>query len=142
MVILDTNVISEALKPRPDANVLAWLAAQSAREMYITTITKAEILSGVELLPSGRAKIALRAGVTQAFDKFADRVLALDDDAALAFPGIRAARAKKGRPIGELDGLIAAIARSRGFAVATRDTRGFEYCGVALINPWLDPSAE
>ena len=136
MVILDTNVLSETLKPRPDPAVLAWFATRMDGDLYITTITQAEILSGVEGSPDGRRKRALRDAIQSILEGFNGRILPFDEDAAQAFPGVRAGRARHVRPISTFDALIASIAHSRGAAVATRDTSGFEDCGVNVIDPW------
>lgn len=137
MTVVDTNLLSEALKPAPASAVLNWLSSQSGNQLYTTVISQAELLYGVALLPHG----ARRAGLQTAIDlilaeDMGGRILAFDQDAARAFAAISASRRKKGRPISEMDAQIVAIAFSRGATLATRNIRDFEDCGVKLINPW------
>ena len=138
MIILDTNVISEAMKRTPAPQVLRWLSGRSASDLFLTTITQAEILYGVELLAKGRRRADLETAITSMFEQdFAGRILPFDGDAANEFAKIAAARRVLGRPIAQWNAQIAAIARSRGASLATRNTRDFERCGVTLINPWI-----
>ena len=137
MIVLDTNVLSEALKPLPSGIVLGWLAAQEPPSVFTTTITLAEILYGVEGLPPGKRRMRLLAGVEKMFaQEFEGRILPFDEGAARTFAGIVAARDAAGRPISQFDAMIAAIARSHRAAVATRNTADFEHCGIRIINPW------
>jgi predicted nucleic acid-binding protein len=137
MIILDTNVISEAAQVRPDPNVRRWLAAHPPESFFITAVTQAEILYGLELLPSGMRRTKLQAAVEATFaEEFAGRILPFDEEAARAYGRIAAQRRARGRPISPFDGQIAAIASSRNAAVATRDVRDFEGCGVTVLNPW------
>ena len=137
MIILDTNVVSEVMRPSPSARVLRWLAAQRAGELFITTITQAEILFGVELLPVGKRRVALQSAVAAMLaEDFAGRILPFDGDAAGMYARIAAERRALERPISQLDAQVAAIARSRGAAVASRNASDFEHCGVAVIDPW------
>jgi hypothetical protein len=137
MTILDTNVLSELTKPSPSSQVMQWFAAQPPLEFYTTTITQAEILCSVEMLPTGTRRSALHAAVEAIFgEDFFGRILAFDVDAALVVPKITAGRRRLGRPITQLDAQIAAIALSRGAAVATRNTSDLEHCGVAVVDPW------
>jgi predicted nucleic acid-binding protein len=130
-------VLSEILRRQPDARVLAWIEAQPATALFTTTLTRAEILYGVGLLPKGRRRDTLRVAVDAVFDEdFAGRVLAFDDPAATLFAEIAVDRKTSGRPISQFDAMIAAVARSRGAALATRNTRDFTYCGIALVDPW------
>ena len=139
MIVLDTNVLSEALKPLPSSIVLRWLAAQQPLSVFTTSITEAEVLYGVETLPSGKRRIRLLAAVEKMFaEEFAGRILPFDEDAARAFAGIVAARDRAGHPISQLDAMIAAIARSHRAAVATRNTGDFQHCGIDVINPWME----
>ena len=139
MIILDTNVLSEALKPVPSLIVLDWLAAQEPSSVFTTTITQAEVLYGIEALPAGKRRTRLLAAVEQMFaEQFEGRILPFDEDAARAFAGIVAARDAAGRPISQCDAMIAAIARSHRAAVATRNTGDFQHCGVEVINPWTE----
>jgi hypothetical protein len=137
MIVLDTNVLSETLRPRPDARVLAWLASQPVAAVFTSTITRGEILYGVRLLPRGRRRDALQHAVITIFDEtFAKRTLPFDNHAADAFADIAAARQAKGRPISQFDAMIAAVTRSRGATLATRNIKDFSDCGIDLINPW------
>ena len=137
MIILDTNVLSEVMRPAPAVRVLEWLAKESAHSVFTTTIAMAEILYGIELLPKGRRRAALEAAALAMFEEdFAGRILPFDGDAARVFPKMAAARRTSGRPITQFDAQIAAIARSRGAAIATRNSGDFEECGVTVLNPW------
>ena len=137
MIILDTNVLSEVMRPVPTAEVLHWLARHPASSLFTTTITQAEILYGLELLPKGKRRAALQFAVDAMFEEdFADRILPFDSDAARVFPQIAASRRASGRPITQWDAQIAAIARSRGAALATRNIGDFEHCGISVLNPW------
>lgn len=137
MIILDTNVLSEALKPQPSGIALSWLAAQEPSAVFITTITQAEVLYGVEVLPSRKRRAQLLAAVEKIFaEEFAGRILPFDEDAAHAFSKIVAARDAAGRPISQFDAMIASIARSQNAAVATRNIMDFERCGIHVVNPW------
>lgn len=137
MILLDTNVLSEALKPLPSAGVLDWLAAQEPLSVFTTTITQAEVLYGVEALPPGKRRARLLTAVEKMFAvEFEGRILSFDADAAPVFARIVAARDRAGRPISQFDAMIAAIARSHRAAVATRNTADFQHCGVVVINPW------
>ena len=137
ITILDTNVVSEPMQPSPSTTVTAWWTQQLPGALFITTITVAEILYGIELLPRGKRRAALLAGAELMFGKvLTGRILPFDEDAARAFPAIAARRRAQGRPITDLDAQIAAIARSRNAVLATRNTADFEGCGVRLVNPW------
>lgn len=138
ITILDTNVVSEPMRPLPSAAVMAWLSQRPENgHFFVTAITVAEILFGIELLPRGRRheKMLAQAQATFAED-FAGRVLPFDEPAARAFPAVAGSRRALGRPILDLDAQIAAIARSRDAILATRNTADFEGCGVRLVNPW------
>jgi len=138
VIILDTNVLSEVMKQVPSAQVLRWLASQPALTLFTTTLTQAEILYGIELLPRGKRRTALQSAVEAMFEEdLGGRLLPFDSDAARVFPGIVAARRALGRPMSQIDAQIAAIARSRRAAVATRNTNDFEDCGVTVLNPWV-----
>ena len=137
MIILDTNVLSELMKARPSTNVLDWTAAQPPLSLFTTTVTQAEILYGIRLLPTGRRREALADAVAGMFDEdFSGRVLSFDGPAAHAYAVIATARKQAGRPIAQFDAQIAAIARSRGAAIATRNISDFEACGVDVVDPW------
>ncbi len=138
MIVLDTNVLSEVLKPAPSEKVLRWIAAQDPESVFTTAVTLAEILYGIELLPAGRRRARLSEAVEKIFNnEFPGRILPFDDAAARTCAKIMAGRYAAGLPISHFDGMIAGIARSQGAsAVATRDTADFEGCGIEIINPW------
>ena len=137
MIILDTNVVSEPLKPRPEPSVLAWLDAQSPETLYVPTITLAELLAGMEALPAGRKRTALlRAWQEQLLPLFAGRILSFDQAACETFAKAHAGAQAAGNPISFADCAIAAIALAHGYAVATRNVRDFKGTGTTLINPW------
>jgi predicted nucleic acid-binding protein len=137
MVILDTNVLSEALKAAPDERVMAWLKEQSRPSLFTTTVTRGEILYGIRLLPDGKRRRALWDAALAIFNEdFAERVLGFDSDAADAYAEIGASRRAAGRPISQFDAMIAGMARSRGAGIATRNAKDFEACGVDVVDPW------
>jgi predicted nucleic acid-binding protein len=138
MIILDTNVVSEAMHSSPSASVMRWLSqGRSADEHFLTTITLAEILYGIELLPRGKRRDKLLAEAEAMFrEDFSGRILPFDEEAARAFAEIAAGRRSQGRPMAEFDAQIAAITRSRRAILATCNTQDFEGCGVRLENPW------
>lgn len=137
MIILDTNVLSELMRRMPHPAVLAWTAAQPRSTLRTTTISKAEILYGVAVLPEGRRRAAIATVAKAIFDEdFAGRILPFDERAAASYGDIAADRRRAGRPMGIFDAQIAAIARAIGAAVATRDIGDFSGCGLVLINPW------
>ena len=139
MIVLDTNVLSEALKPTPAEPVLNWLAAQDPAAVFTTAITQAEVLYGVEVLPAGQRRSKLSSVIEKLFaDEFRGRVLPFDEGAARLFPKLVANRGKLGRPITQFDAMIASICRSHGAAVATRNVADFEHCGIPIIDPWND----
>lgn len=137
MVVLDTNVISEAMREQASETVISWLDAQPESALLTTAITKAEILFGISILPDGVRKSSLWDGAMQMFEQEIDgRVLPFDEMAAEAYAEISAARRQIGRPIGQLDAQIAAIVKSRGLSLATRNTTDFEMCGIPIVDPW------
>ncbi len=137
MIIIDTNVLSELMGPAPERSVVNWVAAQPATRLFTTSITQAEILHGIMLLPRGGRRNAFEAAAMAMFEEdFAGRVLPFGSDAARPYAQIAVAQRRAGRPISQFDGQIAAIARSMGADVATRNVADFERCGVKLINPW------
>ena len=139
MILLDTNVLSELMRPSPAAELLRWFAAHSASQLFTTTITQAEILHGLKVMPKGKRRAALQLAVEAILEEdFADRILPFDSDAARVFPKIAGSRRALGRPMAQWDAQIAAIARSRGAALATRNSNDFEHCGVRVVNPWTD----
>jgi predicted nucleic acid-binding protein len=137
VIVLDTNVLSELIRPSPAAQVLTWLEAQPRSEIFTTTITKAELLHGVQLLPQGQRKESLFNAVLAIFvSDLAGQVLSFDSDAAAAYAEIAASCRAIGQPISQSDAMIAAITRSRGAGLATRNIKDFCNCKVDLVNPW------
>ena len=137
MIVLDTNVVSEGTKPVPSETVMNWLAAQIPSEVFVTAITVAEVLYGVEAVPHGKRRSLLLAAADRMFAQdFAGRILPFDEDSARAYAAIVASRNTAGRPISEFDAMIAAIARTHRATVATRNIADFEHCGLRLIDPW------
>jgi predicted nucleic acid-binding protein len=137
MIILDTNVLSELMRPTPAPKVVDWIGAQAAAGLYTTSITQAEILHGLMLMPPGRRRNALEAAALSMFaDDFGARILGFGTDAAPPYARIASDRRRAGRPISHFDAQIAAIARSTGAALATRNRADFDGCGVTLVDPW------
>ena len=137
MIVLDTNVVSEPMKPHGNSAVRDWLDQQVAETLYLTSTSLSELLLGIEILPEGKRKEGLAAALTELIEKlFGPRVLSFDPEAAAVYaPLIRRARAN-GQAISVADGQIAAIAALHGFTVATRDTAPFAAAGVPVVNPW------
>lgn len=141
MIVLDTNIISELMRARPNARILDWLAAQPPAGLFTTTLTQAEIFYGLALLPEGRRRDDLIAAARPIFEhELAGRILGFDSDAAMAYPEIAARRRKAGQPITQIDGQIAAIVASRGARLATRNVRDFVDCGIVVVDPWMAPT--
>ncbi len=137
MVILDTNVVSELLRPVPSLAVEAWLAAQDGAEVYFTSMSEAELRRGIAFLPAGRRRDGLARAVEDILvEDFQKRILPFDSTAARSFAVIAATRRAAGRPISEFDCQIAAIAHAQNAAVATRNAHDFEGCGITVIDPW------
>jgi predicted nucleic acid-binding protein len=136
MIILDTNVISEAMKPDPHPSVLAWLNDQTAETLYLSSVTLAELLFGIAALPVGKRKDRLAEALDGLMGLFRDRVLPFDVDAARHYANLAVAARVVGLGFPTPDGYIAAIAASRGFIVASRDTAPYKAANVAVINPW------
>jgi predicted nucleic acid-binding protein len=137
VIILDTNVLSELMKPKPTPVVVAWVSSQPSSSLHTTSITQAEILHGILLLPAGRRRAALEAAAVAMFSEdFADRILAFGSDAAGPYARIAADRRRAGRPISHFDAQIAAIARTAGAALATRNLSDFADLGLNVVDPW------
>lgn len=136
MIVLDTNVVSAAMKPEPDPAVRDWLDAQAAETLHISSVTVAELLFGIGALPDGRRKQKLAATFDGMLLLFDGRVLAFDTDAARHYADIAVAARKAGKGLPTPDGYIAAIATAHGFTVATRDASAFNAAGVPVIDPW------
>jgi hypothetical protein len=141
VIILDTNVISELMRGDPDRLVAAWLDTQPVSKLATTTINLAEVKYGLACLLPGRRHDLERRFDSFAAHGFASRVFDFDAAAADVYGDVAAARRRAGRPLGGFDGLIAAIARSRGLPIATRNVDDFVNCGLTLINPWLAASS-
>ena len=138
MIVLDTNVVSELMRERPQQEVLDWADGHPANTLFITAITEAEIRAGIAVLPEGRRRRELAETAERLFAAaFAERILSFDSEASRAYGFLAASRRAAGRAISTHDCLIAAIARSHAAGVATRDVGGFADCGVEVINPWL-----
>lgn len=139
MIILDTNVISELMRPAPSAAVLEWVDKQAVLTLYVTAITLGEIRSGIAILPDERRKIDLAQNFEDGIRPlFGDRVLSFDEPASQAYSRLRATARAQGLAIGNVDGLIAGIARTHGFVIATGDVSPFRAAGLQVINPFDD----
>jgi toxin FitB len=137
MIILDTNVISEAMLPNPSLAVMDWLDARPTFDLATTVISIAEIRFGLARLPFGRRRTEREMLFSRILIRsFGDRIFGFDVLAADTYGELVATRERSGRPLVGPDGFIAAIAASRGLGIATRDVRGFEGCGIEVTNPW------
>ncbi len=137
MFVLDTNALSAMMSPGPEPAVAKWMSSQPAEQLFTTTVSKAEIMSGLAILPHGKRRQALQSAAGAMFaEDFEERVRPFDSEAANFYAEIFATRRQAGKPIATLDLMIAAIARSHGAGVVTREVGGFEGCGLTLINPW------
>lgn len=140
MILLDTNVVSAVMARSPDTVVVEWLDRQDTLTLFVSAVTIAEIHYGLEILPEGRRRRSLedRFGRFVA-EGFSGRVVAFEERAAHLYGEIMAARRGAGRPMSILDGQIAAIARAHRLAVATRNVRDFELCGLEVVDPFVPP---
>ena len=137
MIILDTNVLSELMRPSPSLRVSAWVAKQATGELCTTSVTESEILYGIELLSKGKRREQLLAAADAMFSQdLAGRVHGFDSDAARAFAKIAARRRSLGQPISHADAQIAAIAQVRKATLATRNLGDFQDCGIEVVDPW------
>lgn len=137
MIILDTNVLSELMRPKPAVRVVAWVAKQPATELFTTSITEAEIFYGIQLLTKGKRREELLAAAEAMFvEDLAGRIFGFESEAARVFSKIAAHRRALGRPLSHADAQIAAIAQARGAKLATRNIADFEDCGLNIIDPW------
>jgi hypothetical protein len=143
MIVLDTNVISEIMKPTPEPHVLSWVDSVPAGETGVTAVTVAEILYGITRLPDGTRRRNLIVAAGEIFEQdFRDRVLVFDAAAAAEYATIVVEREAAGRPISMADAQIAAVCRVHHCTLATRNVGDFERTGVSTVNPWSDtPSA-
>lgn len=137
MILLDTNVVSETMKPAVNPTVRAWLNRQIAETLYLSSVTLAELLFGVGVLPAGKRQDSLTQALNGLIGLFGDRILPFDTDAARHYASLAVKARAAGRGFPTPDGYIAAIAASRQFIVASRDTAPYEAAGVALVNPWI-----
>jgi predicted nucleic acid-binding protein len=137
MIVLDTNVVSELMKARPAAAVVAWVSRGDSSGYCTTSITQSEILHGVMSLPAGRRRRALESAAEAMFaTDFSGRILAFDSPAARSYAELVIDRRRRGRPISQFDAQIAAIARVAGATLATHNVRDFEHCGLGVVDPW------
>jgi predicted nucleic acid-binding protein len=137
MFVLDTNILSAMMSAAPAREVAAWVSGQPTELLFTATICQTEILSGLAIMPEGRRRLDLVAAARSMFaEDFEGRVLPFDMDAAAAYADIFAARGRVGRPAATVDLMVAAVARSQGASVVTRNVADFEECGVAIVNPW------
>ena len=137
MILLDTNVVSEPLRPAPDAHVTDWIDAQALETLFLSAITVAELRAGLALLPAGRRRMGLQESLeTRVLPLFSGRVVPFDLGCTQAFADLMAKARASGLAISSADGYIAAIAAANGLTVATRDTGPFLAAGVSVINPW------
>lgn len=139
MIILDTNVLSEPLRPCPSLRVLKWLDGQPPDQLFTTAITEAEILFGISVLPKGKRQTELRARAETLFGRLLQaRVLSFDSKAAHAYAEVASFRRSIGRPMSPADAQVCAIALTSKAAIASRNIADFEGCGVELLNPWIE----
>lgn len=137
MIVLDTNVVSELMRPTPSSNVLAWIDQQLREELHITVISVAEILFGIERLPASRQKCHLAQRFAEMLSmRFPSRMLDFDYQSAISYATVAARRQRMGRPTEVPDAQIAAICREHQAVLAARNIKDFEESGVELINPW------
>ena len=137
MIVLDTNVVSELMRPSLNPAVESWIANRPAASLFFSAVGEAELRFGLAIMPAGRRRDALASEIEAMLrDDFADRILPFDSGAACAYADIAASRRAIGRPAAEADCQIAAITRSRGMSLATRNVRDFQDMGVNVIDPW------
>lgn len=137
LILIDTFVISEMMRPNPAPQVLAWFGSQDASTLYLSAVGEAELRRGAAILPAGKRRNLLIAQIDAMIaEDFAGRVMLFNSEAAVAFAAVDVDRRKAGRPITFADCQIAATARAHGAAIATRNVGDFEDCGVQVMNPW------
>ena len=137
MILLDSNVVWEPLRPSPDTRVIEWIDAQALETLFLSAITVAVLRAGVAQLPAGKRRAGLQESLeTRVMPLFAGRVLPFDLSCTQAYAELMAKARAAGLAIAGADGYIAAIAAANGLAVASRDTGPFEAAGAAVINPW------
>ena len=136
MIVLDTNVLSEAMKPEPNPAVRDWLNRQASETLFLTSVTLAEVLFGISALLVGKRKNVLVRALDGLLELFGDRVLPFDTDAARCYAQLAVAARSAGRGFPTPEGYIAAIAASRAFSVATRDGGPYRSAGLDVLDPW------
>ena len=137
MIIIDTNVVSELMRAKPDPAVLAWFAGHAADTLFLTAVSEAELRTGAAILPAGQRRDRLVGAIDAMIDQdFAGRILPFDSSAARCYAEIAAARRGASKPIMDADCQIAAVSRACGAAIATRNVKDFEGCSIEVINPW------
>src|SRR5690242_428964 len=137
MIVLDTNVLSELLRPSPGPIVLAWLTEQPSASLFTTAVSQAELLYGIRLLPSGtRRRRIMEAALAIFAEDFHGRVLGFDGESATLYAEIGAMLRTAGHPISQSDCQMAAMTRARGASLATHNTKDFESCGIDIVDPW------
>jgi toxin FitB len=136
MIVLDTNVVSELMRPEIAPDVASWVRDRDRRELRMTAVTLAEVRYGIARLADGRRKQVLLAAADEVFSAFGDQILPVDTAAAEHYAAIASSRERAGKPIAGFDALIAAVCRCRGAALATRNVSDFDGTGVEIINPW------
>lgn len=141
MIVLDSNVLSEAMRTHPDTNVIAWLASPQAADAFTTAITVGEILTGIGMLPRGKRRNRLRDITEQLLEDLQDRILVYDTNAARIYARLHETRRTTGRPLRVEDGMIGAICARDNARLATRNVRDFADLGVELIDPWRSGNA-
>ena len=139
MIVLDTNVLSEAMKPAPDPAVRAWLDEQAAETLYLSSVTVAELLFGIDVMLAGRRKDTLNQMLDGLLVLFRERILPFDMKAAHHYAALAMTARQAGKGFPTPDGYIAAIAVAHGFTVATRDSAAFAAAALRVINPWDAP---
>lgn len=137
MIVIDTNIISETMRPKPNRKVIAWLNQQHSLDLFVSSISIAEISYGLYVLPDGKRKQQLHIRFEQFINNaFQFRLLTFDEPAARMYGRVMGEAKRTGHPMSIADGQIAAIALANDFAVATRNIKDFNYCGVRLVNPF------
>jgi predicted nucleic acid-binding protein len=141
VILLDTNIVSELMRPEPASQVASWVRSRDRRELFTSSITLAEVRYGLARLPDGRRKQVLVDAADDVFRAFSDQVLPVDIAAAEHYAIIASGRERAGKPISGFDALIAAICRSRGAALATRNVTDFADTGIDIVDPWASSGA-
>jgi toxin FitB len=139
VIVLHTSVVSELMRAQPAPQVAAWVRRRDRRELRMTSVTLAEIRFGIARLPDGRRKQVLLDSAGDVFRAFSDQVLPVDEAAAEHYAIIASTRERAGKPIAGFDALIAAVCRSRGATLATRNLADFDGSGIETMNPWAQP---